>query len=281
MLSIRKQIKILSLGEIVTPDIRKTIQAFTDLIAKKKQAPNLADIGRSIGIVLQQNIKLIDDFKRILNEADFTKKMIDSLKNATDIELTINEFDQAWNAMSPKLEQFETLLKQAIEYNNLPKQQVIFISFTNPKDIRHLVNELQKSNIEYKIEKDQLVEIGGIQLFTTYGSKQTKAELIETTIKKLNTKSPTQSALANSMSNLLSFEHAKEAESIDIKYIRCVNGINDPILKDCLDKTNEEVEKNAAGFFVDTILWKKDEATLSEVLCNSQVESKKIVVAKL
>src|SRR3990167_1090980 len=184
MLSARKQKKIISLGEIVTPDIMKTIQAFTNLIVSKKQASNPLEIAKSIGIVLQQSMKLIDDFKRgTLNETDFTEKMIASLKNATDIELTTDEFDQAWSAMCPKLEQFEPLLKQAIEYNS-PNQQIIFISFTNPKDIRHLAGELAKSNISYKIENDQLVEIGGIQLFTTYHSKQTKAELIETTIKK-------------------------------------------------------------------------------------------------
>jgi glycerophosphoryl diester phosphodiesterase len=281
MLSDRKQVRIISLGEIVVIDIIKTIQAFTGLIAKKKQAANPVEIGKVMGLFLQQNMKSINDFKLgSLNEIDFTQQMIDSLKKATDVELTVSEFDQAWNAMNPKLEQFEPLLKQTIEYNNLPKQQVIFISFTNPKDIKHLKSELEKSNIGYKIDNDQLVELGGIQLYTTYSSKKTKAELIETTIKKLNTKSSTKSSLANSMSNVLSLEQVKETE-LEIKYIRSVNSINDPILKDDLDKTNHEVEIKAAGFFVDTILWMKNEKTLSDVLRDPQKASNQISVAKL
>jgi hypothetical protein len=63
MLSARKQVRIISLGEVVTPDIMKTIQAFTALIAGKKQSSNPLEVGKSIGLVLQQNMKLINDFK--------------------------------------------------------------------------------------------------------------------------------------------------------------------------------------------------------------------------
>ncbi|MBX3709538.1 MAG: hypothetical protein KIT56_10090 [Gammaproteobacteria bacterium] len=282
MLSARKQVKIISLGEIVTPDVMKTIQAFTALIAKKKQTANPVDIGKSIGLVLQQKMKLINDFKLgAVNETDFTQQMIGYLENATGIQLTTEEFDQAWNTMNPKFEQFESLLKQAIEYNNHPSQRVIFISYTNPKDIKCLINELERNKQNYKVDNGQLVEISGIQLYTTYAAKQTKAELIEATTKRLNSKFASQSMLANSINNVLSFEQAKESEPLDIKYIRCVNGINDLILKEDLDKTNQEVGKKAEGFFVDTILWMKNEKTLSDVLCDLQIESKKISVAKL
>jgi|SRR5579883_1023398 len=282
MLSARKQVKIISLGEVVTPDVMKTIQAFTALIAGKKQAANPLEISKSIGLVLQQNMKLLNDFKiGKLNEKDFTEQMIDVLEKTTEVKLTLQEFDHAWNAMNPKFEQFEVLLKQAVEYNSQPKQQVIFISFTNPKDIKNLINELESKKQNYRVVDDQLVEICGIQLHTTYATQQTKAELIETTIKRLNTKTPTQSTLANSMSNVVSREQTKELEPVDVKYIRGVNDIKDSLLKENFDKTNQAVEKKAEEFFVDTILWMKNEQPLSDVLRDQQVSSKLISAAKL
>jgi hypothetical protein len=83
------------------------------------------------------------------------------------------------------------------------------------------------------------------------------------------------------MSTVLSQEQAKESEPLDIKYIRCVNDVKDPILKEDLDKTNQEVEKKAEGFFVDTILWMKREQTLSDVLRGHQVASRMITATKL
>lgn len=286
MLSARKQVKIISLGEIVTLDIMKTIQAFTALIAEKlkqvNQPVNSHEIGKSIGLVLQSSTKIIDDFKLgALNENDFTEKMINVFEKETTITLTTQEFDHAWNAMNPKFQQFEAFLKQAVEYNSQPNQKVVFISFTNPKDIRSLVNELKNNEQSYQVDDDQLVEICGIPLHTTYANQQTKAELIETTIKRLNTKVSTQSSLANSMSNVVSIEQAKEFEPLDIKYIRGVNNINDPILKEDLDKTNQTVEKKAAAFFVDTIIWMKQERSLSAVLSDQQVVSNQISATRL
>jgi hypothetical protein len=279
MLLARKQVKIISLGEVVTPDVMKTIQAFTALIAGKKQSANPLEIGKSIGRVLQQNMKLLNDFKiGKLNEKDFTEQMIDVLEKATEVKPTLQEFDHAWNAMNPKFEQFETLLKQAVEYNSQPQQQVVFISYTNPIDTKNLI-ELESKKQSYRVVDDQLVEICGIQLHTTYATQQTKAELIETTIKRLNTKAPTQSPLASSMSNVVGLEQTNEP--VDVKYIRGVNDIKEPILKDDLDKTNQAVEEKAEGFFVDTILWMKKEQSLSDVLRDQQVASKLISAAKL
>lgn len=282
MLSPRKQLRIISLGEIVTPHVMKTIQAFIALIAEKKKVANLAinlqEIGQSIGGVLERNKHLINNFKLgKLDEKDFTEQMIHELKKATTIEIDIHEFDDAWNAMNPKFEEFAALLKQAIEYHQ--KQQIVFISFTNPKDIRHLIKELEKNKQDYKVVNDQLIEIAGIPLYTTYAVNQNKTELIETTIKKFAGKS-LQSTLAKSMTNLLNLEK-DQASELDIKYIRCVNNIQDPILKEDLDKTNQAIEKKTAEFFVETILWMKQEQSLSDVLNHPQIPPKLIASLRL
>lgn len=279
------QVRIISLGEIVTPDIMKTIQSFTDLIAGEKQAAVPTDIGKAIGVVIQQNMILINDFKLgKLNEKYFTDQMIDALEKATDIRITVEEFDHAWKAMSPQFKQFESQLKQAIEYNSNPNQQIIFISFTNPKDMRYLIDELKTNNQDCKIFNDQLTEIGGIPLYTTYSTQQTKAELIETTIKQLKSKAYSQRSLGSSISNVLSIKDEdtkEESGSCEIKYIRCVNSIKDPILREDLDMTNQDVGNKTALFLVDTLLWKKWEQPLSDILSNNQIAARQISVSKL
>ena len=107
-----KQVRIISLGEIVTPNIMKTLQAFTLLIAQKKSADS-KQIGLIIGNVLKQNLDRIDQFKLgSLNESKFTEQMIEELEKATGIKLTTGEFNLAWNAMNPKYNQFKDLLNQ-------------------------------------------------------------------------------------------------------------------------------------------------------------------------
>jgi len=277
-----KQVRIISLGEIITPNIMNAIQAFTSLITGKKETGNPSEIGKAIGIVLQQNVNLINNFKLgKLDESDFTQQMIDALRKATGVELTISEFDHSWNEMNPQFNQFGALLAQATEYNSQPNQQIIFISFTNPKDIRNLIKELESNQQHYQVANDQLVEICGIQLYTTYTMQQNKAELIESTIKKLNTKMPYQSNLVNSISNVLSIEQARASEPLNIKYIRCVNDIKDPILKEDTNQTNQKVEKTAEAFFVDTIIWNKWEQSLSDMLNNQQVVSRQMTASKL
>jgi len=281
MLSSRLQLQIISLGEIVSPDISKTLLAFKNLIAEKKPSASPNEISKSIGRVLHENMELINHFKiGKLNEIQFTTKMITALKNATGVELAVAEFNDAWNAMNKTFEQFEGLLKEAIEYNKLPKKQIIFISFTNPKDLRHLEGELKKGGISYSTREGYLVEIGGIQLMTTCLAQKTKAELIESTIRGLNTRLPADSLLAKSMGNLFSLE-CKDFELIDTKYIRRTNRVDDPILKEDLDRTNLAVESTAAKFAVDTILWNPNEKTLTEALLNTEMVSRQIAVAAL
>jgi len=278
MSSARKQIKIISLGEVITPNVMKTIQAFTDLIEKKRGTQ--LETNNSISTVIQQNMHLINNFKLgTLDEKEFTEQIINALKKVTTIELSIDEFNNAWNAMNPSFDQFQALLKQAIEYNKQPNQQVIFISFSNPKDIRNITNELEKNQQQYKVVNDQLVEIGGIELHTTYAVKKNKAELIESIIKRLNSKS--LSPLANSMRNTLNLDQPIESEPVDIKYIRCINDVKDPILKADTDKKNQEVEKKTEEFLVETILWLKHQQTLSDALHNRLATSTMIPVSKL
>ena len=126
------------------------------------------------------------------------------------------------------------------------------------------------------MQNGRLVKIDGIPLFTTYTEQKTKAALIEQVIKKLQTNNPSQSMLANSMSNILS---SQTPDTLNIQYVHCENEIKNPVLKEeDLDEINQKVVNKAEELFVDTILWKKQEQSLSDVL-NQKPVTEKIPIA--
>lgn len=276
------RVRIINLGEIVTLNIMKTIGAFITVIASKNPTSNPADIGQAIGSVLQANMSLINDFKLgIIDENDFNEKMISALEKATEVKLSIAEFDSAWSAMHPSFTQFEALLNEVIAFNTQPRQKVILISFTNTKDIRYLIDELLSHGIACKTDGDQLTEIAGIKLLTTYAAQKSKAELIEIAINELRLNPVAQGTFASSMGALFSVDQYKPLESHDIKYIRAVNDIKDPVLKDDLDKTIQEVEKQATSLAIEIIIWKKfEKQSLSDVL-NSTPNTSRMLPASM
>ena len=266
--------RIVNLGDIVTPNIMRAIGTFTTLIASKKSSSNPAEVGRTIGGVLQANMKLINDFKLgTIIESAFNEEMLSALEKATGVKLNTDEFDSAWNTMNPVFAQFQALLNEAIAFNSQSGQKIIFISFTNPKDIRHLIGQLIINSISYKTDGMQLTEIAGIKLLTTYAAQKSKAELIVSAIKELRSNPAAQGTLAASMGTVL--DQYRQPVSQDIKYVRGVNDIHDPVLKEDLDKTNNEVEKQATLLSIETLIWKKfEKQSLSDVLNSSSTTSK-------
>lgn len=274
MQSTRKEVRIISLGEIVTLDIMKTLIAFTELIVKKIESNNPEEIGNKIGAILQEKVNFINEFKMgKFTESEFTNQMILTFKDVTGAQITVEEFDNAWSKKDSSFKQFSAALNQAIDYNNKTNQEIIFISFTNPKDIRNLANELKINDKKFTYDGNTITNIEGIPLYTTYSAQQSKAELIVNTIKELNNKSP--------INNLSFISEQSNMPSPNIKYIRGVNNINDPILKEDLDKTNQEIEKKTDQYFVDTIIWMKSEQSLSGVLANTEMTSRLISASKL
>lgn len=270
--------RIISLGEIVSPDLMKAINKFTSLIATKKSSTNFQEIGRAIGGVLGSKMNLINDLKLgKISESDFDSQMISALEQATEVKLSTDEFNTAWSALCPVYSQFSLLLNEVIDFNNKPGHKVIFISYTNPKDIRHLIEQLKINNVAYKTKDDELIEIAGIKLLTTYGSRKTKAELIDVANQQMRSDIVVQSPLASSMAAVFNHDQNGLNQSPDIKYIRGVNDVKDPILKEDLDKTNEDVERQANMFSIETIIWKKFEnQSLSDVLNSSQIPSRTV-----
>jgi hypothetical protein len=259
--------RIISLGEIITPNIMKTIHAFTALIVNHKPDSNPAQVGAQVGGVLQTQKTLIDDLKHgAILEAQCVEQIISALEKATEVKLSLEEFYDAWNAMCPHFKEFEQFLRDAIEFNRKKNHSAAFISATNPIDIRFIVKQLAENKVAYQYENDQLLEIEGIPLFTTYSLQMPKAALIEHIVKLHLSKAGGRSALASSMDDV--FKSTTTAS--DIKYIRGVNKIDDPVLsviKTELDQTNQDIEQKAASLQVEVVIWKKwEKQSLLEAL---------------
>lgn len=263
------RVRIISLGEIVTPNINKTILGLAHLIHTKSPTSEIADITKQLGGVLQTRMNLLNDFKLgRVEENDFDQQMLSAIEQSTGVKLSTDEFNQCWSAMCPEYAQFSALLDEAVEFNKMQGQKLIFISFTNPKDIRHLRDQLDKNNISYRVDGEQLTELNSIKLVTTYASRLSKAELIDQVYKEARAEQSTGINLGYFM------PAQKSTESVDVKYIRGVNNINDPILKADLEQTNQQVEMKAASLAMETIIWEKyAKMSLSDAL-NSKSAAK-------
>lgn len=209
---------------------------------------------------VKTNFGAIEKFKQgLLSEDEFNKTFIEAIWTQSGIKITVNEFDSVWDAMNPPFTDFKQALDTALAFHNQEHQQLILISYTNPKDIRHLVNQLQMNNIPHEIDKNgNLSEISGIQLHTTYANKNTKSDLIKNVIIALR-QSESQGNKFFSDANLPS-------PLDDIKYIHGVNDIEFETLRKDFDDTTSSVQVIAEKFRVDSILWNKKSVSMAKIL---------------
>lgn len=291
-----KTIRILNLGDIVAVNIQKTIAAFAATIANKKVSGT--DINKNANIIAEISKSLTDNMKDIgavieqfklgaIDEPTFNQNLSAALEKATGIKLSDQEIDEAWKAGLPEGKSFEALLKQAIEFNKQPNQQLVFISATNPKDMRHLQWELHCLNIPCSHgDNFSIKSIDGISIHSTYVAKKTKAQLIETVIKDIKNTNSLDSITQSLNSVIIATNNKQEQsdalEEDNIKYIRGVNNINDPFFKSVSNETNTQTEQKAAGFKVDTLIWDKSvDKDLTAFFNNKNITANQHKVANL
>jgi hypothetical protein len=115
-------------------------------------------------------------FKR---EEEIIIEMISKVRESTGKQLTINEFNMAWNAMNPAFSEFASVLSEVVSEHH-DDHKMVFVSYTNPKDMRHLTAELDSNSVPYTREEasGEINSICGIPLYLTYLAKKSKAELI-------------------------------------------------------------------------------------------------------
>jgi len=290
------QARIFSLGDIVTPNIPLIIGALIALIVTKY--PELKGkegaIQAALGKVLASKFAFIEEFKHgKVEENSFDEQMtaaiIAAIKEAMtlDIEISIAEFNTVWNKMCPVYKQFADNLNELITFNAQKGNKVVFISATNPKDMRHLRGELDDNKIPYKLDGEFLIEIAGIKLVTTYTTQKNKAELIKNEIRELRQNPLVKSALAASMNEILSSSsEAASTPAIQIKYIHAANNVkelSDPILtviREDIDKNIDALEKQAIALSVEVDIWKKlEKQPLSAVLNATPAQKSELAAA--
>lgn len=254
-----KKIRIISLGEIVTPNLGNGLKALAEMIAERS-GRELKQAFPQVQSAVQKNFGAIEKFKQgLLSEDEFNETFINAIHAESGIQLAVDKFDFAWAAMNPKFADFRQTLEAALAFQNGEDQQLILISYTNPKDIRHLVNELHNNDVPYQLDAaGNLCEISGIKLHTTYANKATKSDLIKNVIIGLRQ--------SDSPRNRLFSEYKDDSESDDIKYIHGVNEIQFETLRKDFDDTNSSVQETAEKFKVDSILWNKKSVPMADIL---------------
>jgi hypothetical protein len=235
-----KKIRIMSLGDIVTPNLGKGIMKLASIIGEKKStAP---DVSQVQSIVLS-NSSAIEQFKQGLSEQAFDNLFLKAF-DAIGVELTTEDFNTAWAEMNPDYATFKSALDAATAFHAQDHQELILISYTNPKDLRQLRAQLQNNNIPFETKKDNLSSIAGIKLYASYVHKIPKAMLLENILLELRP-SDTQ-------------RHGFFAESQnDIKYIHSASELKDPAMKNLLQNQS-----------IASAIWDKESTSLAQILNN-------------
>ena len=257
-----RSIKIINLGDIITPNFSDTLTAFTQRFSEKNPGLELSSIEHTLCQIIPKLKSSIDTFNRgECNEDDFTTEMLSILQKETGTLLSAEEFHHAWSAMYPEFTAYQTFLEQAIGYHKQANQEIILISATNSHAISQLISQLNSHNISYRLDdKGALREIDTIPLHTSYSTKQTKSELLNSIIADIN-KSLKPSHVVSRLFSRSSFRKKRA----DISYIRCTNTITDPVLKVELDQQNAELAETLKKLHVKTVIWNKH---LGESLAN-------------
>ena len=121
----------------------------------------------------------LDQFKRgIKREDKFTSIMIAKIKATFGVELTLDSFYGAWNAMNPTYAEFRKRLEEVLRTQEM--QHIVLVSYTNPIDMRHLIAELRTNGIPCTLDavSGGLKRIDTISLYTTYSKKNQKQTLL-------------------------------------------------------------------------------------------------------
>ncbi|CAM4422590.1 MAG: hypothetical protein LEGION0398_MBIBDBAK_00397 [Legionellaceae bacterium] len=198
-------VNTMSLGEIVTPNIKNALSAVEEMIKQHNENITKEEVTKKTHLLLKELMPLINDFKQgKIEEDSFDSKFIETFKNQTQIELSIEQLNAIWNSINPTYDKYKIALEQAIEFNKTGNK-LIFITYSNQKDINFFKNQLMQNHIEYKVKKvtevtevteeqgnsiEVLTEIDGIEIFSTHTQKTNKANLLEEIFNDLRNRYP-------------------------------------------------------------------------------------------
>jgi hypothetical protein len=258
----KKKIFILSLGEILTPDISKAITALAKLIAEKNSG-KYAEVLKKVESLIQTNNQLIQNLKLgQLDEKEFDKLFIDAIKVETDAELTVDEFNQAWNKMIPEVKDAYPMIEQ-LQKAVADKHNIILVSETNPKDLRVLTERFGRW-ISFSDDKTRVEKIFLVPLYLSHILKLSKPDLVKKAMADLLPANQ-QTLFANSV-------------ELDVCYIYSATRENLPAVEAKL--AGSQASDVAEASKITAILWNKSWERLEDLMSSKKTKTYTLDIAR-
>ena len=252
-------VRIVNLGDILMQNQPKAVRAFAERVSPTDTAWGVD----AIGTILLANQLLLEQFKLgDVTEEAFACAMIAKIREATSEALSVDEFYAAWNTMNPSYTEFALLLESVVREHS-DAQHIFFVSHTNPIDMHHLTKQLDAHGIAYTRDPStgELNGIHGIPLRTTYTEKKSKACLIQDVVaeSRAAVRPPAVEPLHGYSFFGIEDVEKVPAPPVDIKYIRGITTIDDPLLRSLSEASATAVAATTESIGIETIFWNTKE----------------------
>lgn len=181
---------VMPIGEIVKQNRRAAAEVLLPIIANRYPDMDKGAVIRDVFAALIAHEQAPDGYiykfkMGFMEESFFDKCMIEYFSTKFSISLTIDEFNQIWQATNPNFADIQPLLEQ-INARELryAGYRFEFVAYTNPKDMRHLLQELIQNNQAYILDNGQLMGFAGLPLSCSFIKQNTVKEMIQNLIEE-------------------------------------------------------------------------------------------------
>ncbi|HVT62345.1 MAG TPA: hypothetical protein VHD33_02510, partial [Legionellaceae bacterium] len=215
-----RQTLLMCLGDVVQQDRSK-------MLPELRKIFHPTQIAQLLGFISAQEAKdgLIYRFKMgIMDEETFDIQMIEAIAKLTQVTLSEETFNTIWQTMNPSFGEISQALKN-LDAEKLREKgyELKFISYTNPKDIKRLREELHRHDQPYVMAHGHLIGFAGFDLTCSYVEQKSTLELIQDFLPK----KPLSSAFTygNQASPKPIFISLAPAEHSDLRAIEALDGV--------------------------------------------------------
>ena len=250
-----KTVRFISLGEIVTLDIKQTMTAFANILGEHGKQDQI----KLLGVFVREVMGVINQFKLgKLTEKEFDQAFIKAFKAKFDVTITVEQLNKAWEKMQPTFEQYDEALTELCHFNEKKDHQIVLFSYTNPKDMQALQTALETHHVPYKLDKaGHFTQIAGMDIHLTYTTNKTKAELIR--------------------------QEAQQhlGEDTQLAMITSKSQANIPVIKADVKFTQETIQTMLKENKIPTISWDKTKINLTDLLSQQPPTFSQTLISKL
>ena len=176
---------VMAVGEVVRQDRSAAAPVLSDILAIKNIGADISDlVAKMFSLILEQEHGpegYIYQFKMgFMAEEIFDQRMIDSFAEKLGIQLSIEEFNQIWQATNPTFSEIQPLLSQ-IDAQELQRNgySMVFLAYTNRKDMRRLHEELQQHDQAYVSVNGDLIGFAGVPLACSFMKQNSTLEMLQ------------------------------------------------------------------------------------------------------